>query len=398
MTSISTTSSPIDHYQILTDAAALLKRDKHGEANQLLRTFRGKISRIQLSAINQIMFENPSSSTSVFLQKQWAQREPSKEIHYNRIRAKALESLSLHFSERELREGVIFPPIRLPSTDSLALMVAPKLHYTDKQPLYITSTLTRELLLASLKVQKEATWKEIKQYAQMGVDIYTAFPALEKITYTDEHLVKQPFTSAMLAKLSFGCPNLKYIDLDWNPNVDDAGLLALAANCPKLQYFRLSSNSYTNPTNVGFIAITRCPLTEFHVPHCWTITNETLIALGKNCPNLAKASFVYSHNINDTGTIPFLEGCRNLTSLSFARFYSITDRTLQAINPKNTPLLKSLELNQCYSVSTDGIAALVARNPQLTELIVYDCGYIAPAALETLAKSHPQCKISWKAR
>ncbi|CAM9373052.1 unnamed protein product [Pylaiella littoralis] len=164
-------------------------------------------------------------------------------------------------------------------------------------------------------------------------------------------------------ELSLGTPCLAVLRLNGACKITDDSLVAVGANCPHLE--ELSIRSCNLVTDLGLAAIARgCPnLRHVGVSGCVRLTNASMRVLA----------------VRAGGGLKVLDvtGCRRLT-----------DVCLEAI-AEHCKGLESLALQGCEQISDKGLVALLSRCPNITALNlrgVPDLTEAAVAAVETCCR------------
>ena len=111
--------------------------------------------------------------------------------------------------------------------------------------------------------------------------------------------------------------------LDLGPyweNITDDIVIAIAQNCPELTNIDLDRCSNVTDDAVIAIAQNCVGLADIHLVWCWNITNDAVIAIAENCAGLTKINLHGCYYITDTAVIALAERCEYLENI-------ICDRT-----------------------------------------------------------------------
>jgi len=184
-------------------------------------------------------------------------------------------------------------------------------------------------------------------------------PRLQQLEISYSH----GYTLPMLESIVRGLPDLNWLDLGWCSgvyddsvvmiartlgeglvalNVDtcctgglvtDEGVLEVAANCPNLE--RLSVSDLSLVTDVSIIAIVqKCPkLTSLHVSGC-SLTDVGVTAIAEHCPNLELLSMAGLLYVTDKAALKLLEKCEQLQYVDLANCPGISEDTKLKFGPK----------------------------------------------------------------
>jgi hypothetical protein len=212
-----------------------------------------------------------------------------------------------------------------------------------------------------------------------------------KLTKQNKNLIKlfidycDNFTDLSLNIISKIFLNLQALSIEKNKNITDQGLIDFANNCSTL--LKLNIKDCGEITNIGIIEITKKLkyLNSFQFGTYGSrgdnITDESLIAISKNCLNLNVLNIYHCEMITNIGfnalfnknlTELYFHGCDNLndsnvmemsTYFSNLQVFSInfqknlTDKSIIAIT-KNCKYLNTLIIDCCKNITNIGFESI----------------------------------------
>lgn len=110
---------------------------------------------------------------------------------------------------------------------------------------------------------------------------------------------------------------------------------------------------------------------------CEDISDDSVIYIASNCPNLQEINLSKCMNVTDKSTCLLLVKCTNLTKLILYNCNKITDATVEQITklPQLALNLKEIDISSCQNVTDDGLQALVRHCPYLQVLFLEECSF-----------------------
>ena len=164
------------------------------------------------------------------------------------------------------------------------------------------------------------------------------------------------------------CPRLRTLNLECTDAVTDAAIIEVANLCPHLQTLNLDYAKLITDRAV-IHAAEHCDLKSVDLSNQGGITDESILALAKNCPNL-KLLKVDSWESDDThitdASVLALARCTRLETLDLFGFEAVTDASIIPIVTRCCSLLE-LHLDRC-SVSDVGVMSITRNCPMITAL------------------------------
>lgn len=87
-------------------------------------------------------------------------------------------------------------------------------------------------------------------------------------------------TNQSVFAIAKNCPELEFLNLDGNHQIDDSGINALSKNCRNLKVLKLKDCRIKDISSIGTYKL---PLTELYLYRCDNVSNESLKTIIKNC-------------------------------------------------------------------------------------------------------------------
>jgi hypothetical protein len=220
-----------------------------------------------------------------------------------------------------------------------------------------------------------------------------------KLTKQNKNLIKLNideccnFTNLSLNMISTIFLNLQELSFQLNDKITDQGLIEFANNCSAL--LKLSIQDCEKITNIGIIEITKVlkNLNSFHFGKYFNdnITDESLIAISKNCLNLKVLNLWYSspnitnicYNALSTTILKNLL-LKNLTELYFGYCCrSLKDSNIIEIS-KYFLNLQAFSIYNNKNITDESIIAITRNCKNLTELCILCCKNITNIGFESI--------------
>ncbi len=168
--------------------------------------------------------------------------------------------------------------------------------------------------------------------------------------------------------------------------IEKAVFRALLKKLPLLRTLRLQGFKRPLELPPTLIASKGRNWTSLNLAGCTRINTETLIAFGKECPQLTELDISDTSHIEEEGMQALSYGCRALTSLTMkenafatAVFSAMVFRQLTLLNMRLCP-----DLNQV------GLEAIRVGCPSLTSLNIEECKGLDENAFSSISYSHLQ--------
>jgi len=182
-------------------------------------------------------------------------------------------------------------------------------------------------------------------------------------------------TDNTLQYLSTRVPGLAAINLAGCTGITDDGLEQLAAGCRGLQAVSLANISTIGDTGVDAL-LRGCSLAFLSVKNCTELTDYSLEAVAKGCPNLNNLD-VEITTVEANPAFSEAAFCKVFASCPALQGFNcggrvITDAVLEKL-AQNCPNLLHLAVHQCHSITAEGVQAILAGCPSIEALDLDGC-------------------------
>eukprot|EP01032_Pedospumella_encystans_P014063 gene14063-16172_t len=184
-----------------------------------------------------------------------------------------------------------------------------------------------------------------------------------------------------LVALALGSANLQELSLNEAYNLSARGFDVIAANCPLLQTVRLmkmeTEDAHVLPVVRSCKSLRNIEIVEPHE----SFMDASLAAISENCFALHTLRLEECGSITDEGVDKVLKSCTNLRELSLDGTMFLTDATLYSI-AKRCPLLTSLSIESCCYYSESGLAAVAEACTHLQRIAFSTSGALTQDSAE----------------
>ena len=179
-----------------------------------------------------------------------------------------------------------------------------------------------------------------------------------------------------LFKLFSVVRNLKVLNLNEIPCVDDSVLQVIGLSCRKLR--GISLNYCSSITDIGLDALYEFndDISELSLCDCFEITRASILRLSRRTPNLTYLRLTGCMMITDEAIESIVNHCLSLRYLFLAKC-SITDRTLMAIaHMGSRSKLEYIDTAYSKTISLAAVVKLIKCCPSLMSLGLGGCKQI----------------------
>jgi hypothetical protein len=156
-------------------------------------------------------------------------------------------------------------------------------------------------------------------------------------------------------------------------NITDESLIAISKNCLNLNVLNITTNDRCELiTYIGFNALSTTllqNLTELYFPHCDKFNDSNVIEMSKYLTNLQVLSIIRNKNLADESIIAITKNCKNLNTLIIEDCKNITNIGFESI--KNCLKLKFITISN-YNISKLCLINIIIHCLKLKKLIIRD--------------------------
>ncbi|KAI1703179.1 f-box domain-containing protein [Ditylenchus destructor] len=240
--------------------------------------------------------------------------------------------------------------------------------------------------LAYLDVSSNGFFISYEDYILGGDDVLPFPSSLEYLDWSNSCI-----NDEIIERLEKRCPNLVTLILNSVKIYQQISLEGIFKSARRLEYL-----SYSDDFNDGASEMNRDEWFSEDISHChnlkvldlrcdYTVHNETLIALTRNCPLLEWLMLhnVYTYSQIDEEGLSAIAELPNLQYLEINDFKAFSDDVLQKIACNGK--LKHLSVEKCPDITVKSVTEVLERCEDLYSLHV--CLYKdSPEILETITK------------
>lgn len=203
--------------------------------------------------------------------------------------------------------------------------------------------------------------------------------------YLADLFSEHPAFKEMLA----GLPNLE-INLESYNKVTDEGIISLVENSPQITKLNLKSCTKISDQAISSI-VQNCPnLEEIDLSWC-DISEKSVFSLANHCPNLKKVG-LRSCYVTDRSIEALISNCAQLLSVSLQWCKSTTDVTANAI-AGGCPQLENIDIRGCEKITDQGMIRMIESHPKLQSIHFKRCDAVADQVLMAVSRNCPNVRI-----
>ncbi|EQC33358.1 hypothetical protein SDRG_09334, partial [Saprolegnia diclina VS20] len=182
-----------------------------------------------------------------------------------------------------------------------------------------------------------------------------------------------------------------------NERVTDISCLSLGEHCPKLRVLNVSGCTFVSDVGIAWLVQGCSHLESLDLTYCFKLTDEGLRSIGANAPSLHTLRIGHAKNVSDVGLRFVSEGCPHLKVLSLRQLYLISDGVmrnfglegLQAV-AATCPQLSELDLAGCFQVVERALKSLGAGCRELVKVSLKGCYNTTPCGISHLLHGCPK--------
>lgn len=245
-----------------------------------------------------------------------------------------------------------------------------KLYHNKQKKSFSTSTLPRIRSIAE-KLHKKVTndpkkvSKKISKKAPNEAIRNLLFcEIIDILSETSKGYINTTLNDEILIALLN--PEITRLNLSRSPFITNQALIKIGEQCPNLQYFsvergldrlRIGYGEYLSKLNDDGVVelVSNCHnIKHLDIGWCY-LTNQSVFAIAKNCPELEFLNLDGNHQINDSGINELSKNCRNLKVL---KLKDCRIKDISSIGTYKLPLTE-LYLYRCDNVSNESLKTII---------------------------------------
>ncbi|XP_042489402.1 EIN3-binding F-box protein 1-like [Macadamia integrifolia] len=180
-----------------------------------------------------------------------------------------------------------------------------------------------------------------------------------------------------LLAIAENCPNLTALTIESCPNIGNGGLQALAKRCSNLQSISIKDCPRVGDQGVASLLSSASYVMTKVKLQGLSITDVSLAVLGHYGKAITDVVLTGLQNVSERGfwVMGNTQGLQKLKSITITSCRGVTDLSLEAIG-KGCPNLKQLCLRKCSFLSDNGLVAFAKTSVSLESLQLEECNRI----------------------
>eukprot|EP00249_Psilotum_nudum_P016755 c25973_g1_i1 orf=445-1950(+) len=166
------------------------------------------------------------------------------------------------------------------------------------------------------------------------------------------------------------CQKLEVLDLRLPLDLRNEDLVAIAQNCFSLKSLRLHSCWLPTGSGMRWLAAhIKSDVEELVLVRCRAVAHDsgTLYAIGQRLKCLKSLDLSDNDHLSDNELVAMLASCQNLLQLKLCRCHRLTDKAMYFISQRSS-MLESIEVTNCYEITSLGICSLLSGCPSLRKV------------------------------
>lgn len=196
-------------------------------------------------------------------------------------------------------------------------------------------------------------------------------------------------TSDLVMSVAINSPNLRSLCLqDWKNGFCGTHFQEIARLCPHIKALVFKRCNDIDTIIQHACMHIKSSVQSIKVQSCSILTDNSVIAISKYCPKLARADFSGCCQITDEGVKALAQGCPFLEEAHFLGLRQITDESIKEI-ANNCHAMKVLNLTRCLQLSDESIILLAKQCPHLREIYLCGCQLLTDVSVTHIAHGCP---------
>ncbi|CAK8563418.1 unnamed protein product [Lathyrus sativus] len=183
----------------------------------------------------------------------------------------------------------------------------------------------------------------------------------------------QWITNKGLIAIAEGCPNLTTLNIESCSKIGNEGLQAVAKLCPNLHSISIKDCPLVGDHGVSSLLSSASELSRVKL-QILNITDFSLAVVGHYGKSITNLVLSGLRNVNERGfwVMGVAHGLQKLVSLTITSCHGVTDPSIEAIS-KGCPNLKHMCLRRCCFVTDSGLVAFSKSAGSLENLHLEEC-------------------------
>ncbi|XP_063712593.1 F-box/LRR-repeat protein 2-like [Symsagittifera roscoffensis] len=196
-------------------------------------------------------------------------------------------------------------------------------------------------------------------------------------------------SDSSLISVGRGCANLEDVDLSWNKHISHVGFAALTSGCPNILRLRCAGVDKFNDACMTLIGQNLNRLIVINVLKCARVTDEGVTRVCEGCPLLETMCLSQIPHISDQSLLALGHNCPNIRNLELNSCAAITDVGFSHLTRNRTEehLLEKLDVEECNHLTDATLQNFAANCPYIREMILSHCDQITDEGIRALCES-----------
>ncbi|KAG6424172.1 hypothetical protein SASPL_114585 [Salvia splendens] len=190
-----------------------------------------------------------------------------------------------------------------------------------------------------------------------------------------------------LAAVAKSCPSLTAVTIESCSNIGNDGLQALAKFCSKLQSITIKDCARVGDQGIASLLASASALTKVKLQSL-NITDYSVAVIGHYGKAITNLVLCGLQNVSQKGfwVMGNARGLQSLSSFTVSSCRGVTDLSIEAVG-KGCPNLKHMCVRKCCFVSDNGLVAFAKSTSSLESLQLEECNRITQVGILTALSS-----------
>ncbi|KAI1913461.1 SCF ubiquitin ligase complex subunit [Ophidiomyces ophidiicola] len=206
---------------------------------------------------------------------------------------------------------------------------------------------------------------------------------IERLTLTNCLLL----TDTGVSDLVDGNRHLQALDVSDLKSLTDHTLLIVGRNCPRLQGLNVTGCEKITDDSLVSLAQNCHQIKRLKLNGVHQVTDRAIAAFAENCPSMLEIDLHGCKLITNTAVTHLLSTLRYLRELRLAHCVGITDDAFLNL-PDGIVFdsLRILDLTACESVGDSAVEKIINSAPRLRNLVLAKCRFITDRAVQAICR------------